>query len=85
MKFFGTVLASLLAFSAVFAAPVPEDAPAASPVPDVIPPTPQCGGKYWQGATTCTRSHYVCFKFNENYSECIHESRVPQWSVGKPE
>ncbi|KAJ2936974.1 hypothetical protein H1R20_g121, partial [Candolleomyces eurysporus] len=56
MKFFETILASMLAFSVALAAPVP----------DVIPPTPQCGGKYWQGPTTCTRDHYVCFKFNDS-------------------
>ncbi|KAF6752259.1 hypothetical protein DFP72DRAFT_905538 [Ephemerocybe angulata] len=48
------------------------------------PSTPQCGGKNWTGSTTCSKTDYVCFEFNESYSECIHKSQVQKWTVGKP-
>ncbi|TFK22611.1 hypothetical protein FA15DRAFT_510679 [Coprinopsis marcescibilis] len=45
-----------------------------------VPPSPQCGGKSWTGPKTCSRPDYVCFRFNDNYSECIHWTRVTQWT-----
>ncbi|KAF6746299.1 hypothetical protein DFP72DRAFT_1076504 [Ephemerocybe angulata] len=41
-------------------------------------------GKNWTGSTTCSKTDYVCFEFNESYSECIHKSQVQKWTVGKP-
>ncbi|KAG2015083.1 glycosyl hydrolase family 62 protein [Coprinopsis cinerea AmutBmut pab1-1] len=53
----------------------------ALPSPQVVKlPTPQCGGKGYTGPTTCSKPNHVCFYFNENYSECIHVTRVPMWT-----
>ncbi|TEB37879.1 hypothetical protein FA13DRAFT_1809244 [Coprinellus micaceus] len=59
-------------------------ATAALAVPVDIVSTPQCGGKQWTGPTTCLKTDYVCFEFNDYYSECIHKTQVASWSVGKP-
>lgn len=52
---------------------------AVSAVP-VIVNKPQCGGIGWTGSTVCTKPDYVCHRFNDYYYECLHKSRVVEWT-----
>ncbi|TEB37871.1 hypothetical protein FA13DRAFT_709358 [Coprinellus micaceus] len=83
MQYRAFVVALAMASSA-FAGVVTASAPATTTtfVPAPLPVV-QCGGVNWAGPTACDRPKYYCVKFNDYYSECLHESRLPEWGQGQ--